>query len=145
MIITANDGKGLWHAGHLKHICPNVRRYKLLILTGSPVRLLTNVQKVSVSRNKTGSPVRYNKITDRGRPCGSITYVSPTCHKPIRIADAVVCSYFFAKLARTSLICSNVSPVLSFAISLNLFTLMSKVKIDDIDRNYFFDFSIRLS
>ena len=32
--ISANE-KGLWQVGHLKLICPNVRRYKLLILNYS--------------------------------------------------------------------------------------------------------------
>ena len=46
--------------GKLKLNCPNVRRYKLLIgaaraaYRARAVELLTNAQKVSVSRNKTG-------------------------------------------------------------------------------------------
>ena len=89
--------------GHLKNCCLNVSRCKLLIgaRCGVPTRvveLLTNVQKVSVRRNKTGRPVRYKRITDRGplrrtEPCGSITYVSPTCHKPMLSASALPSDY----------------------------------------------------
>ena len=56
---------GRWRGrpcGHLKLLCPNVRRCKLLMLTGSPVRLLTNAQKVSVSRNKTGPAAAYRPV-----------------------------------------------------------------------------------
>ena len=73
--VVRNSGKGLWSGGgarsgvpcpcgNLKLLSPNVRRYKLLIGVARAIELLTNVQKASVSRNKTGPPVRYKRITD---------------------------------------------------------------------------------
>ncbi len=70
----AHNEKGLWQVGHLKHVRPNVRRYKLL--------LFNYLQKFS------RFPSAETKV-QKNFQC-SITYVSPTCHKPMLGAVAFV-------------------------------------------------------
>ena len=53
--------------GHLKRLCPNVRRYKLLILN-----YLLMFKRFPSAETK----VQKNY-------CCSITFVRPTCHKPM--------------------------------------------------------------
>ena len=67
--LAANE-KGLWQVGHLKLLCPNVRRYKLL--------LFNYLQKFS------WFPSAETKVQKDSQ--SSITYVRPTCHKPMLAA-----------------------------------------------------------
>ena len=94
--------------GNLKRCCPNVRRYKLLIGVARAIELLTYQcskglhqpkQNGAAAADRTGgpaSPVRYNKITDRGRPCGSITSVRPHGRPRHLPQTHVGCCAFFA-------------------------------------------------
>jgi hypothetical protein len=74
LVIIATNEQGLWQVGVLKLVCPNVCRYKLLMM--SYLQMLGSFRPPKQ---------KYNKI-----PNVQILPSAPTCHKPMLVAGIVV-------------------------------------------------------